>query len=84
MFRLNEMKENIRRCFFCGSFLLFVLHVCHVSSLQPCGHLPGRAVLLALIYMMFSCVLKLSHMVWYLIVLIPNLCPFPYFCSNDI
>ena len=43
----------LRLCFFCGSFLLFVFHVCHVSSLQPCGHLLGRAVLLVLLYMKF-------------------------------
>ena len=28
-----------RRCFFFGSFLLFMLHVCHLGSLQPCDHL---------------------------------------------
>ena len=28
-----------RRCFFCGSFLLFMLHVCLLGSLQPCDHL---------------------------------------------
>ena len=35
-----------RRCFFCGSFSLFVFHVClsycRVCSLLPCGHLLGK------------------------------------------
>ena len=34
-----------------------------VCSLQPCGHLLGKAGPLALLYVMFSCVLSLSHMV---------------------
>ena len=49
-----------RRCSFYGSFLLFVSRVCLsyclVCSLQPCSHLQERANLLALLYVMFSCV----------------------------
>ena len=45
-----------------------------------------RANLLALLYVMFSCVLSLSHTVsWvrYLIVSIPDLCILPYFYSGQ-
>ena len=33
-----------------------------IRSLQPCGHLLGRADLLVLLYVMFSCDLSFSHM----------------------
>ena len=45
-------------CFSC-----LPLSYCIACSLQPCDHLLGRADLLALWYVMFSCVLSLSHMV---------------------
>ena len=53
-------------------------------SLQPCGHLRERADLLPLWYMMFSCVFvtfpySILGQVWYLIVLIADLCLLPYF-----
>ena len=45
-----------RRCFFCGSFLLFMFRVCqlycHCSLVVTCWE---RAYLLALLYVMFSC-----------------------------
>ena len=44
-------------CVSCSSVILSCI------SLQPCGHLLGKADLLALLYVMFSCVLLLSHMV---------------------
>ena len=56
-------------------FLLFVFHVCHAVMSVPCSLVVTcweRAGLLALVCVMFSCVLSLSHMVswvlWYLIV----------------
>ena len=67
---------------FCVLFLLFVFRVClsHclVCSLQPCGHLLGRADLLVLLYMMLSCVFVIFPygvlgQVWYLMVLIPDI-----------
>ena len=54
-----------RQCFFCGSFLLVMLHVgvcCAVVSV-PCSLAVTcweRADLLAAIFVMFSCVLSLS------------------------
>ena len=65
------------------AFLLFVFRVCLsyylVCSLQPCGHLLERADLLALLYVMFSCVFLtflngVLGQVWHLIVSIPDLC----------
>ena len=67
---------SARRCFLCES--TFVIYVpclsllCHlVGSLQPCG---PRADLLAILCMMFSCGLSLSHQVWYLITSISYRC----------
>ena len=56
-----------RRCFFCGSFLLVMLHVgvcCAVVSIPrnlvvACWEM---ADLLAVVYVVFSCVLSLSQM----------------------
>ena len=48
-----------RRCFFCGSFVLFVFHVCHAvfsvhcSLVVICWEMDD---LLALLYVMFYCV----------------------------
>ena len=79
-----------RRCFFFGSFLLFMLCVCRacclICSLQPCGHLLGKGFgLLALLCVMFSCGFVtlpcgVLGQVWYLIVLIPDLYLLP--CYN--
>ena len=38
-----------------------------------------RADLLAFLYVMFSCVMSLAHILWYLVVWIPDLCILPYF-----
>ena len=46
---------------------------CFVCSLQPCDHLLGKH-LFASLRTMFSCVLPLSHIVYYLILSILNLC----------
>ena len=56
---------------FCVSHVNFVF-VIPVCSLQPCDHLLGRAGLLALLCVMFSCVLSRSHFVSPAIVLIPD------------
>ena len=48
-----------RRCFFCGSFLLFMFPVCHVFLSVHCSLVVTRwerADLLALSYVMFYCV----------------------------
>ena len=74
---------------------LFVIYVymyasclscCLVCSLQPCGHLLGRVDLLALLYVMFSCVFvafpcgdRVLGQVRYLIVLIPDIWLLSYF-----
>ena len=57
-----------RWCFFCGPFLLFVFCfcLCHTVLSVPCSLVVTcleRTDLLALLYIMFSCVLSLSHMV---------------------
>ena len=72
-FRLSE-KFVFRVC----------LSHCLVCSLQPCGHLLGRADLLVLLYMMFSCVFVIFPygvlgQVWYLMVLIPDIFLVPHF-----
>ena len=52
-------------------WILFVIYVswlsllcCLVRSLQPCDHLIGKEDLLALLCVVFSCALSLSHMVF--------------------
>ena len=60
---------------------------CLVCSLQPCGHLMEGADLFALLCVMFSCVFVafpygVLCQVWYLMVLIPDLCLLPYFAMN--
>ena len=62
-------------------FVIYVscLSCCLVCSLQPCGHLLGKANLLALVYVMFSCVFSLFYEVWHLIVSIPDICLLLYF-----
>ena len=55
-----------RRCFFCGSFLLFMFRVCHAFLSVHCSIVVTcleRANLLVLLYVIFSCVLSLSHVV---------------------
>ena len=57
---------------------------CLVCSLQTCDHLLGKADLLALLCVMFSCVFDtfpcvILDQVRYLIVSIPDLCLLPYF-----
>ena len=55
-----------RWCFFCGSFLLFMLCVCHSFLSFHCSlevTCWERADLLTCLYLKFSCVLLLSHVV---------------------
>ena len=80
-----------RRCFFCGSFLLFLFRVClcHTVVSVPCSLVVTcgeRADLLALACVMFSCVfVTFSYgalgQVWFLIVPIPDICLLPYFTN---
>ena len=66
--------------------MLFVFHVCPAVLSVPCSLMVTcweRAYLLALLYIMFSCIFVtfpygvLAQM-WYLIVSIPDLCLLPY------
>ena len=67
-------------------YLCFVF-VCHTVLFVPCSLVVTcweRADLLDLLYVMFSCVFVtfpygVLSQVWYLIVLIPDLCFLPYF-----
>ena len=76
-----------RRCFFCGSFLLFIFRVCHVFLFVHCSLVVTcleRADLLAFLYVMFYYVYVTFPcddlgQVWCLIVLIPDLCLLSYF-----
>ena len=71
-------------CFFCGSFLLFMFHVClfHTVSGVPCCLVMTyreRAELLALLCVIFPCVFitfpfGVSGKMWYRIVSVPDLC----------
>ena len=87
---VNFLLTVPRQCFFCGSFLLFVFRdcLCHTVFLSvPYSLLVAcwkRAGLLALLYMMLSCVsvtfpYGFLCQVWYLNVSIPDLCLLPYF-----
>ena len=75
------------RCFFCGSFLLVVLRVCHIFFSVHCSLVVTcweRANLLALLNVMFYCVFVtfpggVLGLVWCLIVLIPDLYLLSYF-----
>ena len=79
-----------RWCFFCGSFLLIVFHVCQAVLSVPCSLVVTwweRADLLALLYVMISCVFvtfpyEVLGQVWYLIVSIPDHCLLPYFYNH--
>ena len=68
---------------FCRSFLFWVC-LCNVVLYVSCSLVVNcweRTDFMAFLYVMFSCVLSLSHLsqVWYLIVSNPDLCPLPYF-----
>ena len=83
-----------RRCFYCGSVLLFMVRVClcHTDCLvcfmEPCGNLMGKRWPLdslecdcfLLVIVTFQCVVL--GQVWYLIILIPDICLLPYFFNN--
>ena len=95
IFQIEELKCDLkiflltvpRRCFFRGSFLLFMFRVCHAFLSVHCSLVITcweRANLLALLYVMFSCVIVtfpcgVLGQVWYLIVSIPDLCLLTYF-----
>ena len=54
----------LRRCFFCGSVLLAMVHVCLYYAILsvPCSLVVtvGKGLALALLCVLFSCVLSLS------------------------
>ena len=65
------------------SICVVCLSCCIACSLQPCGHLPGSANLLDLLYVMFSYVVLtfpfgVLDQMWYSIALIPDICLLPY------
>ena len=78
-----------RRCFFCGSFMIFLSCFCYtlmlVCLLMPCGHLLGKGWPLGSRLWCLIVTLSLSH--WYprpgvvQIVSIPGRCPLSYFVS---
>ena len=57
-----------RRCFFCGSFVLFLSCFCyafiHACLLMPCGHLLGKADLLALVFDVYCDVVTFLLVSW--------------------
>ena len=58
-FFLQNQNVFPRRCFFCGSFLLFMFRVCHAFLSVHCSLAVTcweRADLLAFLYVMFYCV----------------------------
>ena len=75
-----------RRCFFCGSFLLFMFYVrlailsVHCSLVITCWERPNLLALLCVVFLVFC-----HFPMWctgsgvYLIVSIPDLCFVPYF-----
>ena len=82
----------LRWCFFCGSFLLFMYHVClcyaalsiQCSLVITCWE---RADLFAVLCVVFSCVFVtfpygVPDQVWYLIVSLPDLCHPLYFTTR--
>ena len=82
-----KSSNNFYRPFQGRSFRLFVFHVCDAVLSVPCHLVATRwekADLMALLYVMFYCVfITLPYgvlgQVWYLIVLIPDICLLPYF-----
>ena len=57
--------------------MLFVFHLCHVVLSVPCSLVVTcwkRADLFALLYVVFYCVLSLSHMVYWVGCGNPDLC----------
>ena len=57
----------LRRCFFCGSFVLFLSCVCytfvHICLLMPCGHLLGKGWPLG--SRLWCLIVKVSLSHWY-------------------
>ena len=77
---LSIFTDVQKRCFFCRPFLLFIFCVFHAVLSVHCSLVATcweRAGLLALLYVMFSCVIitfpcVFLVQVWYLIVSIPD------------
>ena len=75
-----------RRYFFCGSFALFMTCVCHAFALfiTALWSPAGKGLTSWLLFVMSNCDLVtfpcgILGQVWYLIVLIPDLCRISYF-----
>ena len=75
---------------FCGSFMLFMFHVCHVLLSAHCSLVVTcweKADHLELLYVMFYCTFVIfpcaeMGQVWYLILSIPDLCLLSYFLAT--
>ena len=69
-----------RRCFFCGSLMLFLSCFCyafvHICLLMPCGHLLGKGLPLG---SLLWCLIGILCQLWCLILSISDLCPLSYF-----
>ena len=86
----NCMPGAIFKLGFCGSFLLFMFHVCHAFLSVHCSLMVTcweKAYLFALLCMMFYCVFvtfpcRVWGQVWNLIVSISDLCLFTYFAIS--
>ena len=80
-----------KRCFFCGFFLLLTFRVCNIVMSVHCSLVVTcreRASLLALLYLMFSCVFVTFPCgalgkVRYLIMSIPDIYILPYFVTGE-
>ena len=83
----NPVLVCQKECFLCGFFCYLrftvVFICCLVCSLQPCDCLLGKDLTLGpLVYHVFMFVTYqygVSRQVWYLIVMIPDLCLLAYF-----
>ena len=80
--------DRSKAVLFCASFLFIMFCTYLVCSWQPCGHLLGKADILALLYVMLYCVIvtfpcDVLGQVSRLVVLIPDLAFFLTLCNQD-
>ena len=88
---VNILLTIPRQCFFYESFLLFMFRVCHAVLSVHCSLVINcweRTNLLALLYVIFSCVFVtfpcgVLGQVWCLIVSIHDICLLPYLDDKD-
>ena len=86
-YRIIFFTDHSKAVLLLWILLLFMFHVCHAGMSVHCSLVVTyweRADILVLLYVMFSCVFVtfpcgVLGQVWYLIVLIPDLCLLPSF-----